>query len=427
MATIITKNNGQIECQNEMLKMNVKTGENEYTQLTPVESCEGINFNRNNLVMANSRYNLPHIQLESFTVAEACDELEDRIFKGGRIFTKMTGATAEIQEVIDECEALDIIFWHNKYYGLFFKPHSYTYMLSSSDGKIFDEQCVYWGGTKLHEMVVYDDKLWFCGRMMFDGVYYSIICYITSPNDRVLYYDYSAEPYQGIDGTLDLPCHIATDGTTLFATFKQYSDNKTKVLCKNRVNGSYSSIIVDTTQEETLHSRPIALASGLYISQFDTDVLSAFTIGSDGNFKRYKINTQLANIKAISRCLDFEGITFFGIQDGTNYIRQFTFNTSMVYWNTPSNNGIQKYGNNFDMIFYSPLYIYNAFDNNTQQYRCFYGEKPMDNQLYVDCKPVVFEGQDAPAIQELNGLKSYNNKVYGIGSKDNRLYYTVYE
>jgi hypothetical protein len=33
MATIITRENGQIECQNEMLKMNVKTGENEYTQL----------------------------------------------------------------------------------------------------------------------------------------------------------------------------------------------------------------------------------------------------------------------------------------------------------------------------------------------------------------------------------------------------------
>ena len=44
MATIITRENGQIECQNEMLKMNVKTGENEYTQLMPVESCEGITF-----------------------------------------------------------------------------------------------------------------------------------------------------------------------------------------------------------------------------------------------------------------------------------------------------------------------------------------------------------------------------------------------
>ena len=32
------------------------------------------------------------------------------------------------------------------------------------------------------------------------------------------------------DETLNYPCHIATDGTTLFATFKQYSDNKTKVL-----------------------------------------------------------------------------------------------------------------------------------------------------------------------------------------------------
>lgn len=428
MATIITKNNGQIECQNEMLKMNVKTGENEYTQLTPVESCEGINFNRNNLVMANSRYDLPHIQLESFTVAEACDELEDRIFKGGRIFTKMTGATAEIQSVLDESEALDIVFWRNKYYGLFKNlRNDFNYIYSSSDGKVFDEYFASWSDGGLHEMVVYDNRLWFCGRTYWDGAIHSRIYYIVSPEDKTLHYDYTAEDYITEDTSLDYPCHIATDGTTLFATFLQYSDYKTKVLCKNRVNGSYSSIIVDTTQEETLHSRPIVLASGLYISQFDTDVLSAFTMGSDGNFKRYKINTQLANIKAISRCLDYEGITFFGIQDGTNYIRQFTFNTSMVYWNTPSNNGIQKYGNNFDMIFYSPLYIYNAFDNNTQQYRCFYGEKPMDNQLYVDCKPVVFEGQDAPAIQELNGLKSYNNKVYGIGSKDNRLYYTVYE
>lgn len=430
MATIITKNNGQIECQNEMLKMNVKTGENEYTQLTPVESCEGINFNRNNLVMANSRYDLPHIQLESFTVAEACDELEDRIFKGGRIFTKMTGATPEIQFIIDRSEACDIVFWRNKYYGLFVQRSTrLNYLLTSDDGKVFNERFGGWSGGIPHEMVVYDDKLWLCGNIYgsFNNTMYSVIWYIESTEDRIMHAEINVEQYPTTDTTLDYPCHIATDGTTLFLTFKQYSDNKTKVLCKNRVNGSYSSIIVDTTQEETLHSRPIALASGLYISQFDTDVLSAFTMGSDGNFKRYKINTQLANIKAISRCLDFEGITFFGIQDGTNYIRQFTFNTSMVYWNTPSNNGIQKYGNNFDMIFYSPLYIYNAFDNNTQQYRCFYGEKPMDNQLYVDCKPVVFEGQDAPAIQELNGLKSYNNKVYGIGSKDNRLYYTVYE
>lgn len=426
MATIITRENGQIECQNEMLKMNVKTGENEYTQLTPVESCEGIAFNNNNLVMANSRYKLPHIQLESLTVAEACSELEDRVFKGGRIFTKMTGATPEIQEILDTSEARDIVFWRNKYYGLFFKPYSYTYMLSSSDGKVFDEQCAYWVGTKLYEMVVYDDKLWFCGRMMFDGVYYSIICYITSPNDRTLHYDYEVEVYQGIDGTLDLPCHIATDGTTLFATFLQYSDYKTKVVCKNAVNGSYSTITVNTSQGETLHSRPCVLASALYVSQFDTANLSIFTMGSNGTLTKYTISNTYANIKSISRCIDVDGIFFFAIQDGTDYIRKFTFTTTIMAWTSTSNNGIQKYGNNFDMLFYSPLYIYNAFDNNTQEYRCFYGEKNMDNQLYVDCKPIMFEGTDI-TIQELNALQSFNNKIYGIGSKDNCLYYTVYE
>ena len=50
----------------------------------------------------------------------------------------------------------------------------------------------------------------------------------------------------------------------------------------------------------------------------------------------------------------------------------------------------------------------------------------MDNQLYVDCKPIVFKGTDI-AVQELNALQSFNNKIYGIGSKDNCLYYTVYE
>ena len=426
MATIITRENGQIECQNEMLKMNVKTGENEYTQLTPVESCEGIAFNNNNLVMANSRYKLPHIQLESLTVAEACNELEDRIFKGGRIFTKMTGATDEIQNIIDECEALDIVFWRNKYYGLFFKSGSYTYMLGSSDGKVFDEKCASWAGIKLHEMVVYDDKLWFCERMLFDGVYYSVISYITSPNNSTLHNDYSVEIYQDTDVTLDYPCHIATDGTTLFATFLQYSDYKTKVVCKNAVNGSYSTITVDTSQGETLHSRPCVLASALYVAQFDTANLSVFTMGSNGTLTKYTISNTYANIKAISRCIDVNGVSFFAIQDGTDYIRQFTFTTTIIAWISTSNNGIQKYGNNFDMLFYSPLYIYNAFDNNTQEYRCFYGEKNMDNQLYVDCKPIVFKGTDI-TVQELNALQSFNNKIYGIGSKDNCLYYTVYE
>ena len=168
------------------------------------------------------------------------------------------------------------------------------------------------------------------------------------------------------------------------------------------------------------------LASALYVSQFDTANLSVFTMGSNGTLTKYTISNTYANIKSISRCIDVDGIFFFAIQDGTDYIRKFTFTTTIMAWNSTSNNGIQKYGNNFDMLFYSPLYIYNAFDNNTQEYRCFYGEKNMDNQLYVDCKPIMFEGTDI-TIQELNGLKSFNNKIYGIGSKDNCLYYTVYE
>lgn len=429
MATIITRENGQIECQNEMLKMNVKTGENEYTQLTPVESCEGIAFNNNNLVMANSRYKLPHIQLESLTVAEACSELEDRVFKGGRIFTKMIGATAEIQEVLDESEALDIVFWRNKYYGLFRRHRptfDFTYVYSSSDGKVFDEYFAAWGGGGLHEMVVYDNRLWFCGRTYNDGALYSRIYYIASPEDKTLRIDYTVETYETEDETLNYPCHIVTDGTTLFATFLQYSDYKTKVVCKNAVNGSYSTITVDTSQGETLHSRPCMLASALYVSQFDTANLSVFTMGSNGTLTKYTISNTYANIKSISRCIDVDGIFFFAIQDGTDYIRKFTFTTTIMAWNSTSNNGIQKYGNNFDMLFYSPLYIYNAFDNNTQEYRCFYGEKNMDNQLYVDCKPIVFKGTDI-AVQELNALQSFNNKIYGIGSKDNCLYYTVYE
>lgn len=428
MATIITKENGQIECQNEMLKMNRKTGENEYTQLTPVESCEGITFNNNNLVMANSRYKLPHIQLESLTVAEACSELEDRIFKGGRIFTKMTGATAEIQEILDESEALDIVFWYNKYYGLFrrHRPWGDLYhVLSSDDGKHFNEDFTS-GSAFLHEMVVYDNRLWFCGRTYYDGALHSRIYYITSPDDKTLHYDYEVEIYETENTSLDYPCHIATDGTTLFAMFVQYSDYKTKVVCKNSVNGTYSTMIVNTSQGETLHSRPCVLASALYVSQFDTANLSIFTMGSNASLTKYTINNTYANIKAISRCIDVDGVSFFAIQDGTDYIRQFTFTTTIIVWTSTSNNGIQKYGNNFDMLFYSPLYIYNAFDNNTQEYRCFYGEKNMDNQLYVDCKPIVFKGTDI-TVQELNALQSFNNKIYGIGSKDNCLYYTVYE
>lgn len=426
MATIITKENGQIECQNEMLKMNRKTGENEYTQLTPVESCEGITLNNNNLVMANSRYDLPHIQLESLTVADACEELADRVFKGGRIFTKMTGATTEIQTILDESEALDIVFWRNKYYGLFFKSNSYTYILSSSDGKVFDEQCAYWAGTKLHEMVVYDDKLWFCGRTYDDGTIYSRIYYIVSPEDKTLRIDYTVETYETEDETLNYPCHIATDGTTLFAMFVQYSDYKTKVVCKNSVNGIYTIMIIDTSQGETLHSRPCVFASALYIAQFDTAKLSVFIIGSNGTLYKHTVSDKYANIRAISRSIDDGGSFFYAIQDGTDYISQFSFTTTIMVWTTTSNNEIQKYGNNFDMIFFSPLYIYNAFDNETQEYRCYYGEKSYDNQLNVDCRPVLFKGTDIQ-IQELNMLQVYNNKVFGIGSKDNCLYYSVYE
>jgi len=430
MATIITKENGQIECQNEMLKMNRKTGENEYTQLTPVESCEGITLNNNNLVMANSRYDLPHIQLESLTVADACEELADRVFKGGRIFTKMTGATTEIQEIIDESEALDIVFWRNKYYGLFRRHRPWGnlhYVLSSDDGKVFNESFASWGvSSSLHEMIVYDNRLWFCGRTYYDGALHSRIYYITSPDDRTLNYDYEVEIYETEDETLDYPCHIATDGTTLFAMFVQYSDYKTKVVCKNSVNGTYSSMIVDTSQGETLHSRPCVFASALYIAQFDTAKLSVFTIGSNGTLYKYTIGDKYANIRAISRSIDSGGNFFYAIQDGTDYISQFSFTTTIMVWTTTSNNEIQKYGNNFDMIFFSPLYIYNAFDNETQEYRCYYGEKKYDNQLNVDCRPVLFKGTDIQ-IQELNMLQVYNNKVFGIGSKDNCLYYSVYE
>ena len=427
MATIITRENGQIECQNEMLKMNVKTGENEYTQLTPVESCEGITFNNNNLAMANSRYKLPHIQLESLIVSEACNELENRVFKGGRIFTKMTGATTEIQSVLDESEALDIVFWRNKYYGLFKNlRNNFDYVYSSSDGKVFDERFAFWGDSGLHEMVVYDNRLWFCGKMYFDGAIHSRIFYIASPEDKTLRYDYEVEIYETEDRTLNYPCHIATDGTTLLATFLQYSDKKTKVVGKSSVNSSYAVMTIDTTSEETLHSRPCVLASALYISQFDTSNLCAFTIGSNGTLVKYTASSQFVNIKAISRCIDDDGAFFYIIQDGTDYIRKFTFTNTFVYLTETSDNGIQKYGNNFDMIFCAPMFIYNAFDNNTGEYRCYYGNKPMDNQLYVDCKPIVLKNSDYP-VQELNMLHAYNDKVYGIGSKDNCLYYTIYE
>jgi hypothetical protein len=427
MATIITKENGQIECQNEMLKMNRKTGENEYTQLTPVESCEGITLNNNNLVMANSRYDLPHIQLESLTVADACEELADRVFKGGRIFTKMTGATTEIQTILDESKALDIVFWRNKYYGLFKNlRNNSSYVYSSSDGKVFDEYFASWGNGGLHEMVVYDNRSWFCGRTYWDGAIHSRIYYIISPEDKTLHYDYTAEDYTTEDTSLDYPCHIATDGTTLFAMFVQYSDYKTKVVCKNSVNGTYSSMIIDTSQGETLHSRPCVFASALYIAQFDTAKLSVFTIGSNGTLYKNTISDKYANIRAISRSIDSGGNFFYAIQDGTDYISQFSFTTTIMVWTTTSNNEIQKYGNNFDMIFFSPLYIYNAFDNETQEYRCYYGEKKYDNQLNVDCRPVLFKGTDIQ-IQELNMLQVYNNKVFGIGSKDSCLYYSVYE
>lgn len=427
MATIITRENGQIECQNEMLRMNVKTGENEYTQLMPVESCEGIAFNNNNLVMANSRYKLPHIQLESLIVSEACNELENRVFKGGRIFTKMTGATTEIQSVLDESEALDIVFWRNKYYGLFKNlRNNFDYVYSSSDGKVFDERFAFWGDSGLHEMIVYDNRLWFCGKMYFDGAIHSRIYYIASPEDKTLRYDYEVEIYETEDRTLNYPCHIATDGTTLLATFLQYSDKKTKVVGKSSVNSNYAVMTIDTTSEETLHSRPCVLASALYISQFDTSNLCAFTIGSNGTLIKHTVGSQFANIKAISRCIDDSGAFFYIIQGGTDYIRKFTFTNTFLYWTEPSDNGIQKYGNNFDMIFCAPMFIYNAFDDNTGEYRCYYGEKPMDNQLYVDCKPIVLKNSDYP-IQELNMLHAYNDKVYGIGSKDNCLYYTIYE
>ena len=430
MATIITRENGQIECQNEMLKMNVKTGENEYTQMTPVESCEGITLNNNNLVMANSRYNLPHIQLESLTVAEACNELEDRVFKGGRIFTKVVGTTTEIQNILNESEALDIVFWCNKYYGLFLRRRpnfDLNYVLSSNDGIHFDSVFAFWTNTTyLHEMVVYDNRLWFCGRTYYNGKIYSRIYCIISPDDASLTFNYTVEEYETEDATLNLPCHIVTDGTTLFATFLQYSDNQTKVVCKNAINGSYSTITIPTSSGETLHSRPCVLASALYISQFDTSNLCAFTIGSNGTLTKYAISNQYANIKAISRCIDVSGAFFYGIQDGTDYIRKFTFTTGLVAWNSTSNNGIQKYGNNFDMIFYSPLYIYNAFDSNTEEYRCYYGEKEFNNQLNIDGKPIVFKNSEYP-IQELNMLTYFNNKVFGIGSKDKCLYYSVYE
>ena len=120
------------------------------------------------------------------------------------------------------------------------------------------------------------------------------------------------------------------------------------------------------------------------------------------------------------------GAFFYIIQGGTDYIRKITFTNTFVYWTGTSDNGIQKYGNNFDMVFCAPMFIYNAFDNNTGEYRCYYGEKPMDNQLYVDCKPIVLKNSDYP-IQELNMLHAYNDKVYGIGSKDSCLYYTIYE
>lgn len=427
MATIITRENGQIECQNEMLKMNVKTGENEYTQMTPVESCEGISLNNNTLVMANSRYKLPHIQLESLTVAEACNELEDRVFKGGRIFTKMTGATTEIQDILDESDALDMVFWRNKYYGLFHNlRNNFNYVYSSSDGKVFDEYFAAWSNGGLREMVVYDNRLWFCGRTYWNGALHSRIYYIESPENRTLYYDYTAETYETIDETLNLPCHIATDGTTLFATFLQYSDNQTKVVCKNAVNGSYATMTIPTSSGETLHSRPCVLASALYISQFDTSNLCAFTIGSNGTLTKYMISNQYANIRAISRCIDVSGAFFYAIQNGTDYIRKFTFTTGIMAWTTTSSGGVQKYGNNFDMIFYSPLYIYNAYDVNIEEYRCYYGEKEYDNQLNIDCKPVVFKNSEYP-IQELNMLHSFNNKIYGIGSKDKCFYYTIYE
>lgn len=429
MAVIITQENGQIECSNEMLKMQRKVSEGQYTQLMPIESCEGIIYNTNNLVMKNSRYVLPHIQLNASTVDEACEEIESRMFKGGRTLTKMEGSTSEINDIIDSCNARNMAYWHNKYVGLFLNITTKTsYLLGSDDGKIFNSIIATFDNARLNEMCVLNNKLYFIGNVVNNTSIVTAIYYVNSLSDTTLRRLYTIENIEVSDINVHLPSHIITDKCNLFATCILYETYKTKVTVYKSLTNSIINWTTSTTEGETLHSRPCSLGVGLFISQFDTVPLRAYSVGLSGDSgTSYSYGfTTYSSIAAISRDISDGGNYFLIVENGTNYLRQVTFDYAFRYWLATSDSNIQSYSNNFDMMFRSPLYLYNGYDSILQKYRVFYGEKKYDNALYTDCKPILLKNTDTP-VQEMMLFESLNNMVYAVGITDNKLYYTVWE
>lgn len=430
MAVIITQENGQIECSNEMLKMQRKVSEGQYTQLMPIESCEGIIYNTNNLVMKNSRYILPHTQLNASTVDEACEEIESRIFKGGRTLTKMEGNTSAINDIIDSCNARNMAYWRNKYVGLFLNVTTKTsYLLGSDDGKIFNSIIAIFGNARLNEMCVLNNKLYFIGNVVDNTSIVTAIYYVNSLSDTTLRKLYGIENIEVNDIDVHLPSHIITDKCNLFATCISYDGTyETKVAIYKSLTDSMAYFRTPTTEGETLHSRPCSLGVGLFISQFDTVPLRAYSVGlSGGGGTSYSYSfTTHSSIAAISRDINDGGNYFLIVENGTNYLRQVTFDCAFRYWLATSDSNIQSYSNNFDMIFRSPLYLYNGYDSILQKYRVFYGEQKYDNALYTDCKPILLKNTDTP-VQEMMLFESLNNMVYAVGITDNKLYYTVWE
>lgn len=426
MAVTITQENGQIECSNEMLKMQRKVSEGQYTQLMPIESCEGIIYNTNNLVMKDSRYVLPHIQLNASTVGEACEEIESRIFKGGRTLTKMEGNTSAINDIIDSCNARNMAYWCNKYVGLFLNVTTKTsYLLGSDDGKIFNSIIATFGNARLNEMCVLNNKLYFIGNVVDNTSIVTAIYYVNSLSDTTLRKLYGIENIEVNDINVHLPSHIITDKCNLFATCISYDGTyATKVAIYRALTDSTAYFRASTTEGETLHSRPLSLGVGVFISQFDTVPIHAYIIGVGGATSYTWANYRSA--AAISRDIINNGNSFFIVENGTNYLRRFTLDRRFSFWFETSDSNIQSYGNNFDMIYRSPLYLYNGYDSILQKYRVFYGEKQYDNVLYTDCKPILLKNTDTP-VQEMMLFESLNNMVYAVGITDNKLYYTVWE
>lgn len=403
--SIIRRSNGSIEYSNQPSILNLK-GQNGYQSYFPTEDASGVTFNTNTLRLDKGDYDF-HIDLQSATVDDAYDEIENRLSLGGRSFTEIN-YTIPAGYVYAGC-----VYYKEYYVSLYYNEAlNSTILVNSSDGIQFATantiSNILFGAICVFNNVVY---LLGCNSDRDEAYLYQL----TNPSScqATLFDTWDIE---GLSNLSVQRCYLATSRIFMCGTLGY---NTVDIAMKYyTLNGTTTIEAVDTTFQTSTPVQPqfvsdnvlFYLRNGLLrwesIDYDGAAYIITGTTGIHGTNLLNKIGGQaLSNYDPLNNCyyvVDNQVVwKVFGITDLTaNYII--------------TDNNIND---DYEFIYCNGRYVYNIYDTSSGTSKCLYGQKPYNNTVPTNGQYI--------ANQAMKKLSIQHDKLYAVGANDGKVYYSL--